>query len=263
MAHRGQYLVLDRPRKLVFTFTVPKFSSKAAHVFIDIHSTAQGCELHLIQEGVQPADGGRAAKGWSSILQGLEDTLEGSDAVSSPHQLGEMIKPRGRRDGNDRHRTPPTTTADVPAGVHAGDGGNFVIRPAGPKDVQAIDQLLRSLPGVWQDSWREDALERALDSAGDLAFVAVQDASVIGFVSAHDVGFRAYLSELAVSDDHQREGVGSQLVRRIETELAARGCAVLIADVYPPAEPFYAERGWRPPHAILLGRRLGVAPRSA
>jgi predicted N-acetyltransferase YhbS len=136
-----------------------------------------------------------------------------------------------------------------------------VIRHAGPNDVQAIRHLLRALPGVWQNSWREDALERALNSARDLAFVAVQDSSVVGFASAHDLGFRAYLSELAVSGEHQRQGIGAQLVHRIERELAARGCAVLIADVYPPAESFYAELGWRPPHAVLLGRRLEVSPR--
>jgi len=174
----------------------------------------------------------------------------------------EIARVAHRFNASPQQETPPTTAAGQ-AGVQSGDGGNFAIRRAGRKDVQAIDQLLRSLPGVWQDSWREDALERALDSARDLAFVAVQDCSIVGFASAHDVGFRAYLSELAVSDDHQRQGVGSQLVYRIETELAARGCAVLIADVYPPAEPFYAERGWRPPHAILLGRRLEVIPRSA
>lgn len=94
------------------------------------------------------------------------------------------------------------------------------------------------------------------DSAGDLAFVAVEGSLVVGFASAHDVDFRAYLSELAVSAEHQRKGIGAQLVHRIEAELARRGCAVLIADVYPPAEPFYRELGWRPPKATLLGRSL-------
>lgn len=127
-----------------------------------------------------------------------------------------------------------------------------MIRHAEPKDLPAIRQLLRSLPGVWQDSWREDVLERAIDSARDLAFVAHEDGRIVGFASAHDVGFRAYLSELAVSESHQRKGIGAQLVHRVEAELAARRCAVLIADIYPPAEPFYRELGWRPPKATLL-----------
>jgi predicted N-acetyltransferase YhbS len=131
-----------------------------------------------------------------------------------------------------------------------------VIRHAAPKDVPAIQQLLRSLPDVWQDSWREDVVERALDSARDLAFVAEEDDQIVGFASGHDTGFRAYLSELAVSRSHQRKGIGAQLVRRIEAELTARGCAVLIADVDPPAEPFYRKLGWRAPRATLLGHRV-------
>jgi predicted N-acetyltransferase YhbS len=127
-----------------------------------------------------------------------------------------------------------------------------VIRHADLKDVLAIQQLLRSLPGVWPDSWREDVIERALDSARDLAFVVEEHGMVVGFASAHDTGFRAYLSELAVSHSHQKKGIGAQLVRRIEAELATRGCAVLIADVYPPAEPFYRKLGWRSPEATLL-----------
>ena len=138
-----------------------------------------------------------------------------------------------------------------------------MIRRADRKDVPTIRQLLWSLPGVWQSVWREDVLERALDSAGDLSFVAMQNARVIGFVCAHDVGFRAYLSELAVSQDHQRQGIGAQLLRRMERALAARGCALLIADVYPPSEPFYAELGWRPPQATLLSRRVETIPHAS
>jgi len=134
-----------------------------------------------------------------------------------------------------------------------------VIRHADPKDVLAIQRLLRSLPGVWQDSWREDVIERTLDSARALAFVAEEDGVLVGFASAHDLGFRAYLSELVVSESHQRKGIGAQLVRRIEAELAARGCAVLIADVYPPAEPFYRKLGWRPPKATLLAHGVRSA----
>jgi predicted N-acetyltransferase YhbS len=131
-----------------------------------------------------------------------------------------------------------------------------VIRRAGPNDVPAIQQLLRSLLGVWQDSWREDVIERALDSARDLVFVAEEHGRIVGFACAHDLGFRAYLSELAVCDSHQQKGIGTELVRQIEAKLAARGCAVLIADVYPPAEPFYSKLGWRPPQVTLLGRRV-------
>ena len=133
----------------------------------------------------------------------------------------------------------------------------MTIREASFEDVPGIRTLLRSLPGVWQEAWRSDVLERAITAASGLALVALRGAKVIGFVCAHDLGFRAYLSELAVSESEQRSGLGTQLLQRVEEQLRVRGCAVLIADIHPPAEPFYRRLGWRAPDATLLRRRLG------
>jgi len=130
------------------------------------------------------------------------------------------------------------------------------IREASGEDVPAIQRLLRSLPGVWQESWRADVIERAMSSAAGLALVALRGETLVGFVSAHDVGFRGYLSELAVSETEQRSGVGTELLRHIERKLADRGCSMLIADVHPPAAPFYRKLGWADPPATLLRRRL-------
>jgi predicted N-acetyltransferase YhbS len=133
---------------------------------------------------------------------------------------------------------------------------DIAIRQATGKDVPAVRGLLESLPGVWQESWRPDVLERAISSADGLALVAFRREGLVGFVCAHDVGFRAYVSELAVAESEQRSGLGTELLRRIEEKLVERGCAILIADVYPPAEAFYRKLGWSPPDAKLLGRRL-------
>ena len=130
------------------------------------------------------------------------------------------------------------------------------IREATMRDAAAVQGLLRSLRGVWQDSWRTDVVERAIVSASELAMVAVRGDAVIGFVCAHDVGFRAYLSELAVSESEQGSGLGTELLYRVEERLGQRGCSVLIADVYPPAEGFYRKLGWSDPAAILLRLRI-------
>lgn len=126
-------------------------------------------------------------------------------------------------------------------------------------DLRAIRRLLESVPGVWQPDWRDDALQRALAAAGDLAFVAESDAELVGFCCGHDMGFRAYLSELAVSPLHQRKGIGQALLAALESELQKRGCAVLVADIFPPAEPFYRKLAWVDPQSKLLARRLSMA----
>jgi ribosomal protein S18 acetylase RimI-like enzyme len=131
-----------------------------------------------------------------------------------------------------------------------------MIRQAEHKDAPAIRLLMQSEPSLWQESWRPDVLERAIDAAGGLAFVWEEGDLVHGFVCAHDLGFRGYLSQLVVAEEARGKEVGEQLVRRVQEELVERGCAMLVADVWPESEGFYRALGWQPPHAVLLKRRL-------
>ena len=73
--HVGEYIELDRPRRLVFTFAVPKFSAEWTRVSIDIAPLAAGCELTLVHEGVLPDYADRTQGGWTMILDGIALTL--------------------------------------------------------------------------------------------------------------------------------------------------------------------------------------------
>jgi hypothetical protein len=53
--------------------------------------------------------------------------------------------------------------------------------------------------------------------------------------------------------------MGSRLLAELERRLAARGCAVVIADVWRDAEAFYRAQGWTPPAVVLLRKRLAAA----
>lgn len=81
---------------------------------------------------------------------------------------------------------------------------------------------------------------------------------IVGFACAHDLGFRAYLSELIVDARVRRQGIGTRLVQAVEEGLRRKGQKILIADVWGDAESFYRSLGWSPPEAILLRRRLAV-----
>ena len=48
--HEGTYLELDRPRRLVFTLRVPKYSPQEDRVSIEITPLDHGCELTLTTE---------------------------------------------------------------------------------------------------------------------------------------------------------------------------------------------------------------------
>jgi uncharacterized protein YndB with AHSA1/START domain len=72
--HEGTYLDLERPRRIVFTLRVPKFSAAEDRVTIDIKPAAQSCELTLsTQTADEWADDTR--RGWAMILDVLGEML--------------------------------------------------------------------------------------------------------------------------------------------------------------------------------------------
>ena len=139
-----------------------------------------------------------------------------------------------------------------------------MIRDAATADISDIRALMNSVAGFWDESWRPDVLERALGSPDAIALVHEDDGVINGFVCAHDLGFRAYLSELVVAPRSRRRGIGARLVSEVERRVADRGCAVVVADVWRDAEQFYRSQGWTPPSVVLVRKRLsrGTSVRS-
>lgn len=74
--HVGEYLEIDRPRRLVFSFGVPKFSPDMTVVHIDIVPRGTGCELTLTHEKVLPEWASKTKEGWGKILDTLALLLE-------------------------------------------------------------------------------------------------------------------------------------------------------------------------------------------
>ena len=73
--HVGEYLEMDRPRRLAFTFAVPKFSAAYTRVTIEIAPQGTGCALTLTHEGVPPDWAQRSESGWGMILDGLAKVI--------------------------------------------------------------------------------------------------------------------------------------------------------------------------------------------
>jgi uncharacterized protein YndB with AHSA1/START domain len=69
--HVGEYLEIDRPRRLVFTFGVPQFDPAMSRVEIDIVATASGCELTLTHHGVPQEWQAPTTQGWTMLLGNL------------------------------------------------------------------------------------------------------------------------------------------------------------------------------------------------
>jgi uncharacterized protein YndB with AHSA1/START domain len=79
--HVGEYLEIDRPRRLVFTFSVPQFDPRVTTVTIEIRPQGTGCELTLKEDSVpnDRLEGNRNA--WSRFLAGLLPAYEGVHAA--------------------------------------------------------------------------------------------------------------------------------------------------------------------------------------
>jgi uncharacterized protein YndB with AHSA1/START domain len=71
--HFGEYLEIDRPRRLVFTFAVTGYP--ATRVGVEIAPAGMGNELTLTHEDVLPDFAERTAQGWTRILDGLARTI--------------------------------------------------------------------------------------------------------------------------------------------------------------------------------------------
>ena len=71
VAHVGKFVELERPRRIVFTFSVEKYSSDSDRVTIEIASLKRGSEVTLTHEmqAKYAALRDRAKEGWGSILE--------------------------------------------------------------------------------------------------------------------------------------------------------------------------------------------------
>jgi uncharacterized protein YndB with AHSA1/START domain len=69
--HVGRYVELERPRRIVFLFSVPTFGAEEDRVTIEIAPLDRGCELTLTHE-MDPKHAdltGRVRDGWEKILE--------------------------------------------------------------------------------------------------------------------------------------------------------------------------------------------------
>jgi len=73
--HSGEYLEIERPKRLVFRFVVPKYSSLFTRVAIDIVPAGSGCNVTLVHEGVLDEYQKRTESGWQAILDALAKEL--------------------------------------------------------------------------------------------------------------------------------------------------------------------------------------------
>ena len=135
-----------------------------------------------------------------------------------------------------------------------------MIRRMEKRDLKDVKSLMLSIPGLWHDVYTDDTIARAFVSCEEMAFVYESADKVVGCIFAHDLGFKGFLSMLAVSEEMQNRGIGGQLLQHLENLLREEGCELIVSDVWSSAEDFYKKHGWDYPEAILMRKRLVRTP---
>jgi uncharacterized protein YndB with AHSA1/START domain len=79
--HTGEYLEIDRPRRLVFTFGVPQFDPGYTRVTVEIVSDGEACDLTLTNDDVPDDYAEGNHDGWTRILAGLVPAISGEKAA--------------------------------------------------------------------------------------------------------------------------------------------------------------------------------------
>ena len=74
VSHVGEFVEVDRPRRLVFRLSVGKYAHDFDLVTVQIDRVGTGCELNLTHE-TKPERVQNASRGWTRALDGLATTV--------------------------------------------------------------------------------------------------------------------------------------------------------------------------------------------
>lgn len=132
----------------------------------------------------------------------------------------------------------------------------MTIRGERPEDASRVRHVNEAAFGRPAEA---DLVERLRRACGDSLSLVAEDAAVVGHilftpVMVESPGRRVLgmgLAPLAVLPDRQRQGVGSQLVRRGLNLLRERGCPFIVVVGHPE---YYPRFGFEP------ARPLGIDP---
>lgn len=133
------------------------------------------------------------------------------------------------------------------------------IRRYQTEDEDAIIKLWRKcdLLRPWNNPKLD--IERRLKVNPELFLVGLVDGKVVATVMGGYEGHRGWVYYLAVDPDHQRKGLGQQIMDAVEGKLRVIGCPkinLLIRADNLGAVKFYESIGYKMDEVVSMGKRL-------
>jgi ribosomal protein S18 acetylase RimI-like enzyme len=125
----------------------------------------------------------------------------------------------------------------------------------------------RDVVGLWTTAFPITAphhdpatsIRNKLAEGRDLLFVADVDGIVVGTAMGGYDGHRGWIYSVAVAPEHRRRGIGSALIRQLESALIRRGCPKVNLQVLTTNRQviaFYEQLGFAVEERVSMGKLL-------
>ena len=135
------------------------------------------------------------------------------------------------------------------------------IRPYKNSDEEAIIKLWRQVfPAAPAHNDPRADIRAKLDIQPELFFVANVGDKIVGSAMSGFDGHRGWVYYVAVHPDFRRQGIGSALMKHVETALGEIGCPKLNLQIRADnaqVQAFYESMGYCIEDRISMGKRLG------
>jgi ribosomal protein S18 acetylase RimI-like enzyme len=93
----------------------------------------------------------------------------------------------------------------------------------------------------------------------ELFLIALHGDQLVGTAMAGFDGHRGWVYYLGVDPDHQRRGIGTMLMKRVEAKLLGLGCSKLNLQIRADnaeVQAFYESLGYDPEDRLSMGKRF-------
>ena len=127
----------------------------------------------------------------------------------------------------------------------------------------SVDELIELLRASTLGERRpidDRAIVESMIAHGNLTVTAWDGALLVGFCrTLTDFLYVGYLSDLAVRDTHQRQGIGTAMIERTRERMGPRSSLVLLSA--PKAVEYYPKIGFTQHHSAWLLRAEDAFPK--
>lgn len=113
------------------------------------------------------------------------------------------------------------------------------------EDIPRIHEMEKE---IFPDPWSENSLRESLEQKNTIMLTAENGREISGYLIVYTVLDECEIARIATAKEFQRQGVGGQLILRLESDCAERKITRILLDVRrgnQTASAFYRAQGFK------------------